>query len=219
MKNIVLNNQEIPYNIVKKKNKNTYFYFKKDGYIQINLSKYQSEKEILIYMEQHSDTFVSKYQTHKRPPKNDQIYYLWGLPYDVECTLEKTRIDRINNRLYKAENVVDHTNFITQIERLEMKKKTNEFEKKYQHNGYVDIDNVHYTFRRMSTRHGSCNKVKRRISLSMHLVHLEPIFLEYVFLHEICHLKHGNHGPEFYQLLQTLCPNYKEIRKKLKEVW
>ena len=38
-----------------------------------------------------------------------------------------------------------------------------------------------------------------------------------VMLHELCHLRQMNHGPEFHALLESLCPDWKECRAKLKE--
>jgi hypothetical protein len=37
-----------------------------------------------------------------------------------------------------------------------------------------------------------------------------------VISHELCHLKHNNHGSEFYRLLENLVPDYKTLRKELR---
>ena len=57
---LTVDNYDIPYKIEKKKNKNTYFYFKQEGYIQINLSRYQSKKIVLNYLKENSDRFIKK---------------------------------------------------------------------------------------------------------------------------------------------------------------
>jgi predicted metal-dependent hydrolase len=38
-----------------------------------------------------------------------------------------------------------------------------------------------------------------------------------VIIHELCHLKHHNHGKEYYRLLEELVPDYKSIRKELRK--
>ena len=43
------------------------------------------------------------------------------------------------------------------------------------------------------------------------------MYTEYVFLHEIAHLVYPNHSKDYYNLLEKLCPNYKEVRKELKK--
>jgi hypothetical protein len=71
--------------------------------------------------------------------------------------------------------------------------------------------------RSMKRRWGSCSN-KGKITLSSELVKLEERFIEYVILHELCHLKHHNHGPEYYRLLATLLPDWKNVRNEMKMV-
>ena len=40
---------------------------------------------------------------------------------------------------------------------------------------------------------------------------------DYVMLHELSHLKHMNHGPEFHALLESVCPDHLALRKRLRE--
>ncbi len=63
---------------------------------------------------------------------------------------------------------------------------------------------------------GSCS-VKGNINLNLNLMRLPSELQDYVMLHELCHLRHMNHGPEFHALLESLCPNHKALRKQLKE--
>jgi hypothetical protein len=66
------------------------------------------------------------------------------------------------------------------------------------------------------TKWGSCAH-DQKIALNIKLVHLPEKFLEYVIVHEVCHLKVKNHSPNFWKLVETLLPNYKEMRKELKQ--
>lgn len=69
--------------------------------------------------------------------------------------------------------------------------------------------------RSMKSRWGSCSR-KGIITLSTELIKLSDIYIEYVIIHELCHLKHHNHGKEFYLLLSELFPDWKKIRKDLR---
>jgi predicted metal-dependent hydrolase len=69
--------------------------------------------------------------------------------------------------------------------------------------------------RSMKSRWGSCSK-KGTITLSTELIKLPDKYLEYVIIHELCHLKHHNHGKEFYGLLSELFPDWKQLRKDLR---
>jgi predicted metal-dependent hydrolase len=70
--------------------------------------------------------------------------------------------------------------------------------------------------RTMKSRWGSCSK-KGFITLSTELIKLPDIYIEYVIIHELCHLKHHNHGKEYYNLLSELFPDWKKVRKDLRE--
>jgi predicted metal-dependent hydrolase len=70
--------------------------------------------------------------------------------------------------------------------------------------------------RSMKSRWGSCSK-KGIITLSTELIKLPDIFISYVIVHELCHLKHHNHGKDYYLLLSELFPEWKQVRKKLRE--
>lgn len=73
-----------------------------------------------------------------------------------------------------------------------------------------------FNVKTLKSRWGSCS-FKGRITLSSELIKLDPVFADYVILHELCHLKHHNHGKEYYSLLEELAPDYKEIRKNLRQ--
>jgi predicted metal-dependent hydrolase len=70
--------------------------------------------------------------------------------------------------------------------------------------------------RTMKRRWGSCSN-KGIITLSTELVKLDDLYIEYVITHELCHLKHHNHGHRFYELLSELFPDWKSARKELKK--
>jgi len=70
--------------------------------------------------------------------------------------------------------------------------------------------------RSMKSRWGSCSK-KGIITLSTELIKLPDMYIEYVIIHELCHLKHHNHGKEYYNLLAELFPEWKKVRKDLRE--
>ena len=68
----------------------------------------------------------------------------------------------------------------------------------------------------LKSRWGSCTS-KGNITLSSELIKLHEIYIEYVIIHELCHLKYHNHGKDFYKLLGELIPDYKTIRKELRK--
>jgi len=68
--------------------------------------------------------------------------------------------------------------------------------------------------RAMPKRWGSCVR-KDLILLNPELIRAPSACIDYVILHEICHLKHPDHGPKFRALLQQLCPDWKRLKERL----
>ena len=67
----------------------------------------------------------------------------------------------------------------------------------------------------MKTRWGSCNCVKKYITLNTELIKRTPFEIEYVVLHELTHLKYPNHGKGFYNYIERYMSNYKIAEKML----
>ena len=68
--------------------------------------------------------------------------------------------------------------------------------------------------RSMKTRWGSCGH-SGRIILNPRLVQTPLDCIDYVLLHELCHLKEHNHSKQYYHLLDQTLPDWRERREKL----
>jgi len=84
---------------------------------------------------------------------------------------------------------------------------------RYSNYGFMPTDLV---VRTMKKRWGSCSS-RGKIAISYDLVRLDEVYTEYVILHELCHLKHHNHGAYFYRLLSEVYPEWKIVREELKK--
>ena len=52
---------------------------------------------------------------------------------------------------------------------------------------------------------------------NLELIKKDSICLDYVIVHELSHLIHGNHSKDFWRLVEENFPKYKEVRKMMKE--
>lgn len=68
--------------------------------------------------------------------------------------------------------------------------------------------------RKMSKRWGSCTS-SGKIILNTELIRASRPCIEYVIIHELCHLVHRNHSKTFYNLLNRLMPDWEKWKRKL----
>ena len=81
-------------------------------------------------------------------------------------------------------------------------------------NLFKESNDVEFRIRLMKTMWGSCNKLKRKITLNSKLIHEREEFIEYVIAHEVAHLKYPNHSKDFYAWLELHMPNWKKAQGK-----
>lgn len=73
-------------------------------------------------------------------------------------------------------------------------------------------------FRKMTSRWGSCNFVRKILTFNYALINAPIECVEYVVYHEFTHFIETNHSKKFYFALSNFLPNYKERKKKLQKI-
>lgn len=84
---------------------------------------------------------------------------------------------------------------------------------------FANIMGVEYggiTIREQKTRWGSCSS-KRNLNFNWKLVLAPRNVLDYVVVHELCHLIEMNHSPRFWAQVENVLPDYRYERKWLKD--
>jgi len=66
------------------------------------------------------------------------------------------------------------------------------------------------------TRWGSCGAADG-VNINWRLALAPPEILDYVIIHELCHIRQRNHGKAFWALVQAFCPDWKARRSWLRE--
>ena len=79
----------------------------------------------------------------------------------------------------------------------------------------VGVSPKNIRIKKIKTAWGICYS-NRNITLNLKLIQLEKSIIEYVIVHELCHLHHMNHSKEFWKVVENLLPNFREERKRLK---
>ena len=205
---------DISYDVVieKKGNKNTYIRIKDDNVIYVTTNYLMPKFKIKKLLDDNKDVIIKMIEkNNKRQEKNEHFYYL-GKKYDLVKipTFKSVEVD--NNKIYYPNE-----------------KTLNNWYKKEMVNLFSERLNVNYNnfqenipfpelkIRTMKTRWGVCNRRDNSVTLNSELMKYEIDKLDYVIIHELSHFVHFNHSKEFWNVVSKYCPNYKNLRKELKD--
>ena len=79
----------------------------------------------------------------------------------------------------------------------------------------MEVDEATWIVKQMKTRWGSCVESKKLIQLNLELARLPRRCIEYVVVHELCHLRVHGHNRMFENLISQYLPNWKSLRNEL----
>ena len=211
--NIKINNKIYNVEIIYKNNKNMYLRIKDDLKIVVTAPLKISEKKIQKFVESNID-YISKVIIQKEEvlaKKQDKFQYL-GKLYDI-CYINERKIFLGEEKALIGKNVnIDNW----------YKKNAIEVFENYYNSCFQNFKEAKYKpilkIRKMKGKWGVCNITNKTITLNLELIKLNPKYLIYVIYHELCHLKHPNHSKDFWALVEKYVPNYKQIKKEMKNV-
>ena len=154
--------------------------------------------------------------------KTGEKHYLWGVEYELQLVskeeLKKIHVDYNENIIYlpvpKRSKKETREKLLNELYRSELKKAIPPVLEKC--SVIVGKTPSEVKVRNMKNW-GNCRYKDKRITLNLKLAKKDPICLEYVMIHELCHLIEFNHGKNFKKLMDKFCPNWKKIKKILNE--
>lgn len=84
-------------------------------------------------------------------------------------------------------------------------------------NQYYNFEYKNIFIKNQKTRWGSCSSHKN-LNFNCKIIHLKPELIDYIVVHELCHLKHMNHSQKFWNLVEESIPEYKERHREMKSI-
>lgn len=198
--------------IIKKNNKNTYIRINEDLNIVVTTNRFTTKSYILNLLEQNKKALKKMIDKQKKSMVKKESFCYLGNQYNIVevSIMEDVEIDG-DNIFVPNKKVLDKW--------LEKQIKTifkNRLD--YIYSIFDEVDNCPtLKIRSMKTRWGVYNRVKHNITLNSHLIEYEIDKIDYVIIHELSHVIHFDHSKNFWNLVSKYCPNYKQMRKDLKE--
>lgn len=196
--------------IEKKNNKNTYIRVKDDLNIYITTGYFVTNKQIIKLLDDNYESILNMLKTQIKKNEKQQLFYYLGKKYDI--IVYGNAIELYDDKIY-----VKSIDYLNKWYKKQMKKLYID-RLEYNYNLFTeDIPYPNLKIRKMKTRWGVCNKKTMTVTLNSELMKYSIEKLDYVIIHELSHFLYFNHSSNFWEQVEKYCPNYKKIRKELKE--
>lgn len=207
-----INNEVYDVVIEKKNNKNLYIRVKEDLTILVTTNYLTTKKQILDVLDQNQSYIMKMIEKRKKEIEKKEYILYFGNKYDLVFGNLFDEVEIAGNKIYAHDQ--------KKFDKWYKKQMQNIFDEHYQmlYNRFEEsIPFYRMRIREMKTRWGVCNVKSKTITLNSRLIEYPLEALDYVIVHELSHLIHFNHSNSFWNLVAKYKPDYKRIRKELKE--
>lgn len=203
------------YNVIierKRSTRNTYIRVKDDLNIHVTCNILTSDRYIINLINSNTKQIIRMINTVKKRKRKEESFYYLGKKYDL-VYLNKKGITFGDEKVFVSPDF----NLDKWCKKEAEKIFQEELDKLY----HSFVYNIPYptglTIRKMKTRWGVCNVKTKKITLNLELIKKRIECLDYVIVHELCHLLYANHSKKFWECVENNFKDYKKIRKELKE--
>ena len=223
----------LQYTLTRKSVKNLNMRVKPEGIIMVSANPLVPAKYVDKFVLSHEDTIIKALDKYEKIQQNalkpleyksgEKVYFLGQ---SLHLLLEPSIVEGVDKfGDFLNLRVKDTTDFVRK-ERV-MKKW---FSKMQREIFFQICDEIYPLFqpygveyplvkiRTMKSRWGSCQPTKGIITLNAKMIAAPREAIEYVVLHEFAHFIHPNHSKEFYALVESMMPNWKQRREKLNSI-
>ncbi len=226
MKEIILI-EDLTITLYRKNIKNMYLrVVPPNGEVKVSAPLFVSDNDIADFIKSRKEWILEKQRLISENKINPKLKYttgethqLWGNHYKLQLikndTIKNVVVDDEKSIIYlpvpKRSTIEKRKNILDEFYRKELQAAIPPVLDKC--TKIVGRIPQSVTVRKMKNW-GNC-KQDGRITLNLNLAKKDEICLEYVMIHELCHLIEFNHGKNFKKLMDEFCPNWREIKKIL----
>ena len=211
------------YTVTKKKIKNFIIRIYPDLRIAVSVPLHASNKDIENFIQSKKEwieTTLEKIKIIKENKSNlkENSIKILGKEIDkkiIESDLERIRLTDTSIYIYSKN--IDNAKIEKKL--LEWKlEKLKVILDKYliKYTKLLNRNINYYQIKKLSSAWGIYHKKENYISFNSDLIEKDIECIEYVVLHELCHIFYMNHQKDFWALVEKYMPDYKVRRKKLK---
>lgn len=217
-------NNVITYTVNKAVNTNMYITVQ-NGEVVVNAPWYFTANKIQQLVQEKKNWILTKMEEYEENLSNMQSVKIFGKNYDIQVKYQNIKMPELNlNKNYKIEIVLPN----------KYKKAGNEkilkisIEKMYEQIAKNEIENLmektrkilgiapeEYEVVNIENTLGKC--INGKITINPELMKYKREVIEYVIIHEFCHLKYKTHGKRFYQMIEKYVPDYQRYEREIQK--
>ena len=190
--------------------KNTYIRVKKNLKVTITTNYFTSKFFINRLIKDNYERICKMIDFQEVKSKNNSGFFYLGKQYTV--------IYRDGNEIEFSDDLVYIGNDLD-IDKWYKSKAKDLFLERLNYNYSKFTKKIPYPklrIRKMTPRWGVCNIKTHVITLNLELIKRDIAYLDYVIVHEMSHLIHGDHSSSFWKLVGENMPDYKKYREEMK---
>ena len=199
--------------VIEKKlsNRNTYIRVKKDLKVHITTNYFTTMFELEKLVRDNYSRICQMIDFQETKIKNNTGFFYLGKQYVLVYT-DSNKVYFENDKVFVPHDFDSNSWYKKQAKTLFLERLNDNYEHFTKKIPYPKL-----RIRKMTTRWGVCNTKDKIITLNLELIKRDICYLDYVIIHEMSHLIHGNHSNSFWKLVGENMPDYKKYRDEMKE--
>ena len=215
-------NNVITYTVNKAINRDMYITVQ-NGEVVVNAPWYFSSNKIQTLVEEKKNWILSKLKENERDLTNIQSVKIFGRYYDVKVEYKNIKTPELS---------LEENSEIKIILPIKYRKIGNEqilkisIQKMYEQIAINELESImekarimlgiapeEYRIENTEKILGKC--IDKIITINPNLMQFRKETIEYVIIHEFCHLKYKSHCKKFYEIIEKNIKDYKKYEKEL----
>ena len=218
----------VEYKVIKsaRRKRTTSIQVQDNGQVLVRAPKHVSHIQIKNFIEKNINWIENKLTELSQRPKakrfiDGEIFLILGKEYILEIinhNKKRTTIEIENNKIkVRCFNNITNTKIKQAMEKWYKNLARTILTERVEH--HIKSLSVKYNkifIKKVKTLWGSCSR-RGNLNFNYKIVMTHPDLIDYLVIHEICHLIHYNHSKKFWNLVESLDPEYRRHEKMLKE--
>lgn len=222
----------IKYYLERKRVKNINLRIKRSGEIFVSANRYVKQEIIHKFVEKNADKIIDILTRYKDAidvslKKDLSTIHILGKIYSLVFEIDESN-RQINYKFEQDKCIISINKPLNENKKQELIEVVLKQIAKRVFEEILDeamllfknynIQKPHLSIRKMRTRWGSCNYMRKKININLHLLQAPRSCIRYVIVHELCHLIYHNHSKAFYDLWRSLIDDWQKQDALLKKV-